>query len=162
MLLRTPNYNSNCDFILFFSVFLLCPTLLNRSFFCVYPIILSIIMHSIWWDKYKEKTQLCYPQALYAKQLHGAVDKFCGKKEKIGRRRLTDVFPIKNRRPNLKWIARDTKSVSNRVSIRVTYFGLPERHHPNMGILSPGNLFTERILFWVLLLEKIPNRYWTF
>ena len=27
-----------------------------------------------------------------------------------------------------------------------------------MGILSPGNSFAERILFWVLLLEKMPNR----
>ena len=61
--------------------------------------------------------------------------------------------------PNLKWVARDLKSASNIVLIRETYFGLPERHNPNMDILSPGNPFAERILFCVLLLEKIPNRY---
>ena len=26
----------------------------------------------------------------------------------------------------------------------------------NMGILSPGNSFVEMILFWVLMLEKMP------
>jgi hypothetical protein len=46
-----------------------------------------------------------------------------------------------------KWVARDLKSASNRVPIRETYFGLPERHNPNMGILSPRNPFVERILF---------------
>ena len=61
--------------------------------------------------------------------------------------------------PNLKWVARDPKSASNRVPIRETYFELPERHNSNMGILSPENLFTEMIFFWVLLLEKIPNMY---
>ena len=61
--------------------------------------------------------------------------------------------------PNLKWVARDPKSASNRVPIRETYFGLPERHNPNMDILSSGNPFVERILFWVLLLEKMSNRY---
>jgi len=60
---------------------------------------------------------------------------------------------------NPKWVARDPKSASNRVSIQETYFRLPERHNPNMSILSPGNPFAERILFWVLLLEKMPNRY---
>ena len=64
-----------------------------------------------------------------------------------------------NGHPNLKWVAKDLKSASNRVSIRETYFSLPERHNTNMGILSPVNSFTERILFWVLLLEKMPNRY---
>ena len=63
---------------------------------------------------------------------------------------------------NPKWIARDLKSASNRVPIRETYFGLPERHNPNMSILCHGNLFVEMILFWVLLLEKMPNMYWTF
>ena len=58
-----------------------------------------------------------------------------------------------------KWVVRDLKSVSNRVSIQETYFGLSERQNPNMDILSPGNPFAEMILFWILLLEKIPNRY---
>jgi len=61
--------------------------------------------------------------------------------------------------PNIKWVARDLKSASNRVPIRETYFGLPERHNPNMDILSPENSFAEMILFWVLLLEKMPNMY---
>ena len=64
--------------------------------------------------------------------------------------------------PNSKWIARYLKSASNRVSIRKTYFGLPEKHNSNIDILSPENQFTESILFWVLLLEKMPNMYWTF
>ena len=63
------------------------------------------------------------------------------------------------RHPNSKWVSRDSKSASDRVPIRETYFWLPERHNLNMGILSPGNPFAERILFWVLLLEKMPNRY---
>ena len=54
--------------------------------------------------------------------------------------------------PNPKWVARDPKSASNRVPIRETYFGLPERHSPNMVILSPENPFAEMILFWILLL----------
>jgi hypothetical protein len=61
--------------------------------------------------------------------------------------------------PNPKWVARDPNSASNRVHIRETYFGLPKRHNPNMGILSPENPFAERTLFWVLLLEKMPNMY---
>ena len=63
--------------------------------------------------------------------------------------------PIRNPygHPNSKWVARDLKSASNGVPIRETYFGLPERHNPNMGIHSPRNPFAERILFWVLLLE---------
>ena len=60
--------------------------------------------------------------------------------------------------PNLKWVARDLKSASNRVPIWKIYFGLSEMHNPNMGILSPGNPFAEMILFWVLL-EKMLNRY---
>jgi hypothetical protein len=61
--------------------------------------------------------------------------------------------------PNPKWVAGDSKSASNRVPIRETHFGLSERHNPNMSIISPRNPFAERILFWVLLLEKISNRY---
>jgi hypothetical protein len=36
-------------------------------------------------------------------------------------------------------------------------FGLQQRHNPNMSILSPGDSFAERVLFWVLLLEKIKK-----
>ena len=60
---------------------------------------------------------------------------------------------------NLKWAARDLKSASNRVPIRVTYFGLSERHDPNISILSPENPFAKMINFWVLLLEKMTNGY---
>ena len=61
--------------------------------------------------------------------------------------------------PNPKWVARDPKSVSNRIPIQVTYFGLSERHNLNMSILSPENPFVERIIFCVLLSENIPNGY---
>ena len=37
------------------------------------------------------------------------------------------------------------------------HFRLSERHNPNMSILSSENSFVERILFWVLLLEKMSN-----
>ena len=57
---------------------------------------------------------------------------------------------------NSKWVVRDPKSASNIVD---TYFGLPERHNPNMGILSPENPFAEMIFFWVLSLKKMSNRY---
>ena len=58
-----------------------------------------------------------------------------------------------------KWIIRDLKLASNGVPIREIYFGLSERHNPNMSLLSPGNPFAEMILFWVLLLEKMSNMY---
>jgi hypothetical protein len=48
---------------------------------------------------------------------------------------VSNKEPYEN--PNLKWITRDLKSASNRVPIWETYFGLPERHNPNIGILSP-------------------------
>jgi hypothetical protein len=32
---------------------------------------------------------------------------------------------------------------------RETHFGLLERHNLNMSIISSGNLFAKRILFWV-------------
>ena len=54
-------------------------------------------------------------------------------------------YPKEN--PNPKWVTSDPKSASNRVPIREIYFGLIERYNPNMSILSPVNLFTERILF---------------
>ena len=38
---------------------------------------------------------------------------------------------------------------------------LRERHNPNISILSPETPFIERILFWVLLLEKMSNEHWT-
>jgi len=61
--------------------------------------------------------------------------------------------------PNPKSVARDPISASNRVPIREIYFWFSERHNLNIDILSPGNSFAEMILFWVLLLEKMPNRY---
>jgi hypothetical protein len=48
---------------------------------------------------------------------------------------------------NLKWVARDSKSTSNRVPIWVTYFRLPERHDLNMSIISLENSFAEKIPF---------------
>ena len=56
--------------------------------------------------------------------------------------------------PNLKWDLDGTVSASNRVPICETYFGLQQRHIPNMSIVSPGDSFAERVVFWVLLLEK--------
>ena len=78
----------------------------------------------------------------------------------LGRMRLRPS-PIRNLygHPNPKWIARDPKSVSNRVPIWEIYLGLHERHKPNMDILSPENSFVEMILFYVLLLEKMLNMY---
>jgi len=35
-----------------------------------------------------------------------------------------------------------------------TYFRYQERHNLNMSILSPQDPFVERILFWMLLLER--------
>ena len=49
--------------------------------------------------------------------------------------------------PNPKWVLDGTVSVSNRVPICETHFGLQLRHNPNMSILSPGNLFAEMVLF---------------
>jgi hypothetical protein len=66
---------------------------------------------------------------------------------------------VTHRHPNPKWLARDPKLASNRVPIQVTHFGLPERYNPNMSILSLRNPFVEMILFWVLLLEKMPSEY---
>jgi len=57
--------------------------------------------------------------------------------------------------PYLRWVARDLKSVSNRLLIRKIHFRLSERHNSNMNILSPENPFAEMILFWVMLLEKM-------
>jgi len=61
--------------------------------------------------------------------------------------------------PNLKWIAWDLKSASTRIFIWETHFRLPERQNPNMSILYLGNPFTEKIIFWILLLEKMLNGY---
>ena len=61
--------------------------------------------------------------------------------------------------PNSKQIVRGSKLAFNIVSIRETYYGLLERHNLNMSIISPVNPFAEMIFFWVLLLEKILNRY---
>jgi len=55
----------------------------------------------------------------------------------------------------------DTVSASNRIPICETHIGLQQRHNPNMSILSPEDSFAERVFFWVVLLEKIKNRYGT-
>jgi len=51
----------------------------------------------------------------------------------------------------------------SKISLQYVYgrlfFLLSERQNPNMSILSSGNPFAERILFWVLLLEKMSNMY---
>jgi hypothetical protein len=49
--------------------------------------------------------------------------------------------------PNPKWVVRDPKLTSNKLSIRETFFELSERHNPNMSILSPKNSFAEKIFF---------------
>jgi len=56
--------------------------------------------------------------------------------------------------PNPKWVARDLKSASNRVPIRETYFGLPERHNPNISIISPENPFAEKDSLLSLVVGK--------
>ena len=61
--------------------------------------------------------------------------------------------------PNPKWVVDGTVSASNRILICETHFGLQQRHNPNMSILSPGDSYAERVLFWVLLLEKTKNGY---
>ena len=80
-----------------------------------------------------------------------------------GTHMLKNTFPVSTRNPydhpNQKWIARDPKSVSNRVPIRKTYFELPDGHNPDMGIFPPENPFAEMILFWIFSLEKMSNRY---
>ena len=42
----------------------------------------------------------------------------------------------------------DNVSASNRISICETHFGLQQMHNPNMSILSPGDSFAERVLFF--------------
>jgi len=61
--------------------------------------------------------------------------------------------------PNPKWIVDDIVSAFNKIPICETHFGLQQRHNLNMSILSPGDSFAERVLFWVLLLEKTKNKY---
>jgi hypothetical protein len=63
------------------------------------------------------------------------------------------------RYPNPKWVSNKIPITSNRVPIWKTYFGCYERHNPNLSILSPGDPFAERVVFWVLLLEKTKNGY---
>jgi hypothetical protein len=60
---------------------------------------------------------------------------------------------------NLKWVVDVTVSASNRIPICETHFELQQRHNPDMSILYPGDSFAERVLFWVLLLEKTKNGY---
>jgi len=61
--------------------------------------------------------------------------------------------------PNPKWVSNTVPIASNRVSIWKIYFGCQERHNLNLSILSPGDPFTERVVFWVMLLEKTKNMY---
>ena len=59
------------------------------------------------------------------------------------------LSPTKNPygHPNPKWVARDPKSASNRVPIRETYFGLSERHNPNMGSFLLKTHLQKRFFF---------------
>jgi hypothetical protein len=70
---------------------------------------------------------------------------------------LVRLSPTENllRDPNPKWISNKIHITSNRVSIWKNHFGCQERYNPNLSILSPGDPFIRRVLFWVLLLEKI-------
>ena len=61
--------------------------------------------------------------------------------------------------PNPKWVSNRIPIASNRVLIWKTHFGYQERYNPNLSILSPGDLFAKRVLFWVSLLEKTKNGY---
>ena len=63
--------------------------------------------------------------------------------------------------PNPKWVMNGTVLASNKIPICETHFELQQRHNPNMSILSPKDSFAERVLFWVMLLEKTKNRYGT-
>jgi hypothetical protein len=60
--------------------------------------------------------------------------------------------------PNPKWVSNRIRIVFNRVPIWKTNFGCHERYNPNLSIISPGDLFAEMVLFWVLL-EKTNNGY---
>jgi len=53
---------------------------------------------------------------------------------------------------NPKWVSNTIPIASNRVPIQKTYFGYRERYNPNLGILSPRDLFAESVVFYVLLL----------
>ena len=55
---------------------------------------------------------------------------------------------------NLKWVARDPKSSSNRVPIWETYFGLPDRHKPNLSILSPDKPICRKDSFLSLVVGE--------
>jgi hypothetical protein len=61
------------------------------------------------------------------------------------------------RTPNAKWVFNNTVSASNRVPIHEIYFGCQERQNLNLGILTPGDLYAESVLFWFWLLEKTKN-----
>jgi len=61
--------------------------------------------------------------------------------------------------PNPKWVFKKIHIASNRVLIWKIYFRYQERYNPNLSILSPRDLFAERVLFWVSLLEKTKNGY---
>ena len=61
--------------------------------------------------------------------------------------------------PNPKWVVDGTVSASNKIPICETHFRLQQRHNLNMSFLSPRDSFVERVLFWVILLEKTKNGY---
>jgi hypothetical protein len=58
------------------------------------------------------------------------------------------------RNSNSKWVFNTIPIASNRVHIWKTHFGCQKRHNPNLSILSPGDSFAKKVVFWVLLLEK--------
>jgi len=51
--------------------------------------------------------------------------------------------------PNSKWVSNRISIASNRVPIWKTNFGCQRRYNPKLSILSPGDPFTEKVLFWV-------------
>jgi hypothetical protein len=57
--------------------------------------------------------------------------------------------------PNPKWVSNSRIPIaSNRLSIWKIYFGCHERHNSNLSILSPGDPFAERVVFWGLVVGE--------
>ena len=83
--------------------------------------------------------------------------------DEISRENLEPLAPmdVPYGHPYIKWVSNGNVSASNKAPICETYFGLQQRHNPNMSILSPRDSFVERVIFWVILLEKTKNRYGT-
>ena len=59
----------------------------------------------------------------------------------------------------LKCVSNGTVLVFNRAFICEIHFGLQQRRNSNISILSYRDLFTENVLFWILLLENNKNKY---